>query len=74
MKDVAEAARAHTGAAIEALAGICRDAAQPAAARVSAANALLDRGWGRPTERREQLGPDGKPIDLRPTYTLVVER
>lgn len=47
--DVRQAARACTVEAIETLAGIMRDPASSAAARVTAANALLDRGWGKPT-------------------------
>lgn len=45
--DVVDLARAHTEAAIETLATIMQDAAVPASARVSAATALLDRGYGR---------------------------
>ena len=33
--------------AVRTLTGICGSKAAPAAARVSAASALLDRGWGR---------------------------
>src|SRR5438477_11413483 len=43
------AARGHTRSAIKTLAGIMTSARAPAMARVSAANAMLDRGWGRPT-------------------------
>lgn len=41
-------ARSHTEGAIKVLAEILNDKAQPSPARVSAATALLDRGWGRP--------------------------
>ena len=40
-------ARAHTGKAIEVLAGIMDDPGAAAAARATAAQALLDRGWGK---------------------------
>ena len=40
-------ARRHTRAAIKVLAGIMNQADGPATARVSAAQALLDRGWGK---------------------------
>jgi hypothetical protein len=40
-------ARAQTKLAIRTLTGVCGSKAAPAAARVSAATALLDRGWGR---------------------------
>lgn len=41
------AARAHTKAAVETLAKIMKSGKFPPAARVSAAQALLDRGWGK---------------------------
>ena len=40
-------ARGHTELCIKTLAGIVSQEASPAAARVSAASALLDRGWGK---------------------------
>src|SRR6478735_1149270 len=45
--DIAELARAHGMAAIDTLAEIMTCADAPATARVSAARALLDRGWGK---------------------------
>jgi len=45
--DVQALARSHTAEAIETLVGIANDPKAPAAARVAAANALLDRAWGR---------------------------
>jgi hypothetical protein len=46
--EVRDPARAHTETAINALVSILQDPDEPAAARVSAASALLDRGYGRP--------------------------
>lgn len=46
--DVREAARALTHDALATLAQVMRDKRSPASARVSAANSLLDRAWGRP--------------------------
>lgn len=43
-------ARAHTETALKVLAGIMNQTEAPAAARVSAAQAILDRGWGKPTQ------------------------
>jgi hypothetical protein len=43
-------ARRHTRAAIKVLAGIMNQADGPATARVSAAQALLDRGWGKASQ------------------------
>jgi hypothetical protein len=52
--DVQEAARAHTRAhtraALATLARVAADATAPPAAQVAAANALLHRAWGRPTQ------------------------
>jgi hypothetical protein len=48
--EVKELSRAHTGAAIETLASIMSNSKAAPAARVSAANALLDRGYGKPPQ------------------------
>lgn len=45
--DVREAAQSFTEEALSTLAGIMRSEAQPAAARVSAAKEILDRGHGK---------------------------
>lgn len=50
LKDVREAAQAHGEAAIAKLAKIAFDDAAPHAAQVSALNALLDRGYGKPEQ------------------------
>jgi hypothetical protein len=56
--DVQEAARAHTASALATLARIAADSTAPPAAQVAAANALLDRGWGRPMRAVEgSVGP-----------------
>ena len=48
-------ARSHTKTAIRVLAGIMREPTVQPMARVAAAKALLDRGWGKPTERHEHV-------------------
>lgn len=48
--DIRSLARSHTGTALKVLAGIMEQADAPPAARVSAAQALLDRGWGKPQQ------------------------
>jgi hypothetical protein len=48
--DVQELARQQSPHAIETLAEIMSDEKAPPAARVAAANALLDRGYGKPTQ------------------------
>lgn len=49
-RTLADVAREHTETAIAALAEIAANKGESAAARVSAATALLDRGWGRPKQ------------------------
>ena len=56
LTEIRSLARSHTRSAINVLAGIMRSKDATAAARVSAANAILDRGWGKasqPIETRE---------------------
>jgi hypothetical protein len=45
------------------LAAIMQDAAVPASARVAAATAILDRGWGRPPQA----------LDVTQRFTLAEE-
>ncbi len=45
--EIKSLARAHTHGAIKVLAGIMNEKAAPHSARVAAANALLDRGYGK---------------------------
>ena len=48
--EIKSLARKHTGTALKVLAGIMNEPEAPAAARVAAANSLLDRGWGKATQ------------------------
>jgi|SRR3990167_4905507 len=48
--EVRALARTYTAEALEALVGIMRDQKAAPGARASAAEALLDRGWGRPSQ------------------------
>ena len=48
LADVRELARAHTDTALNALVEIVENKKSPPAARVAAANSLLDRGYGKP--------------------------
>ena len=58
-QDVADAARERTQDAIDTLSAIMKDPKAPAAARVSAAQAILDRGYGKPAQAIEvDAGPD----------------
>lgn len=65
--DIRSLARAHTETAIRTLASIMTKGDAPEAARVSAANSLLDRGWGKATQPISGDG-DGSPLKI------VIER
>lgn len=54
-------ARSHTRSAIRALVGVMQSTSATPAARVSAANAILDRGWGKAPQAIEN--GDG-PLEL----------
>jgi hypothetical protein len=56
--EIRSLARSHTKTALNVLVGIMRSKDATAAARVSAANAVLDRGWGKATQGIE-MGDDG---------------
>ena len=55
-RELREAAREYTERALKTLAAICSEG-QSEAARVSAACALLDRGYGKPTQQVETGSP-----------------
>jgi hypothetical protein len=55
-RELREAAREYTDRALKTLAAICSEG-QSEAARVSAACALLDRGYGKPTQQVETGSP-----------------
>jgi len=54
--EIRSLARKHTATALNTLAGIMREKKSPPAARVMAANALLDRGWGKAPQSIEHSG------------------
>ena len=56
--DIRSLARSHTETAINTLKGIMQQSDAPPAARVAAACALLDRGWGKPSQ--VHTGADGE--------------
>lgn len=56
---VRDAAQVFTDEALGVLATVMRDAASPAASRVAAASALLDRGHGKPMQATEITGSEG---------------
>lgn len=50
---IRDLAREHTDTALKALAEITQDPTAPKIARIQAAIALLDRGWGKPIQYNE---------------------
>ncbi len=58
--DIRSLARSQTEKAVKVLVGIMSQSKAPPAARVSAANALLDRGWGKAAQSHTDA--DGGPI------------
>jgi hypothetical protein len=60
--EIRSIARSHTRTAIKTLVGVMSSKDATHAARVSAANAILDRGWGKPPQSL-QNGEDG-PLEL----------
>ena len=58
LTEIRSLARSHTRTAINVLVGIMRSNDATPAARVSAANAILDRGWGKAPQSLEN-GEDG---------------
>ena len=59
--EVKQAAHEHTDAAIETLVGVMNNEEATPAARVAAANAILDRGWGKP-ESHTNVAHHNKPL------------
>jgi HEAT repeat protein len=60
-------ARSHTETAINVLVGIMNKESAPESSRVTAAEALLSRGWGKPSQAIDGDG-DGGPIELKVTW------
>jgi hypothetical protein len=59
LTDIRSLARVHTDTCIRVLVGIVAERKAPHAARVAAANSLLDRGWGKPAQTVEGTGEGG---------------
>lgn len=62
-RDVKAAAQAYTQDALDALVHIMK-AGESEAARVAAANSILDRGYGKPKQETTLTGPNDGPIML----------
>ena len=67
-------ARSHTETAVRTLAGVMQQKDAPPSARVSAAAALLDRGWGKPESNLNITGKlESHIIQLIQGLDVVVE-
>ena len=60
LTEIRSLARSHTRGALNVLIAVMRNTKSPPAARIAAANAILDRGWGKPSQ------PIGGADDLPP--------
>lgn len=58
--EIKSLARSHTRTALNVLVAVTRNT--KAAARIAAANAILDRGWGKPTQAVDN--GDGRALEL----------
>lgn len=61
---LSEKAREHTDDALQTLVEVCKDKKAPPAARVQAANALIDRGYGKPPQAVEIGGIGGDDLTV----------
>jgi hypothetical protein len=60
--EIRSLARSHTTKAVNVLVGIMNEKKAPAAARVAAANSIIDRGWGKAATILED--GDGNPLSI----------
>jgi hypothetical protein len=58
LTEIRSLARSHTRSALNVLLGVMRNTKAAAPARIAAANAILDRGWGKAPQAIEN-GDDG---------------
>jgi hypothetical protein len=65
---VDELCRAHTADAVETIVNLM--ATGNSAIRLAAAEALLNRGWGRAPEKLQVSGPDERPVQIESTAPL----
>lgn len=68
--DIAERAKTHGDAALRTLAEIMASKDEPASARVAAANALLDRGFGKPAQSLDHSSSDGS-MTPAPSHIII---
>lgn len=62
--EIADMAKGHAAAALAVLVSVMKNSAEPASARVSAANAMLDRAYGKPLQGVDLSGSVGLTVIL----------
>jgi hypothetical protein len=67
LAEIRSLARSHTESALNVLVGVMGQTDAPPAARVQAANSILDRGWGKPAQPHDGDG-EGGPVQLTVTW------
>jgi hypothetical protein len=72
-REVEAIAREHSAGAIATLVQISSDGTAPPAVLVTAANSLLDRAWGKPTERRQAVDEKGAIVSPKKEFVLVIQ-
>ena len=65
LTDIRSYARSYSRTAIRTLKSIAAEKSAPAAARVAAAVALLDRGWGKPQQNHDLTATDQIRVTIR---------
>lgn len=63
LAEIRSLARSHTESALNVLVGVMGQTDAPPAARVQAANSILDRGWGKPAQPISG-DEDGAPVKI----------
>jgi hypothetical protein len=71
--EIASLARMHTRKAVRTLAAVMNEPHAPYAARVAAAEALLDRGWGKPKQSHEAAIMHHYVLEVPPTSLSSAE-
>ena len=71
-KQLSEMAKVHGKTALNVLVEVATNDAEPATSRVSAAVALLDRGYGRPQQSMDLSNEDGS-LTARPDNEIEAE-
>jgi Family of unknown function (DUF5681) len=71
LREVEALAREQTADALKTLETIHKNPKAPPSARVAAATALLDRGWGKARQAMEIAGDPGSPLNQNLTVCFV---